>query len=174
MSQAILDHVGSFSIKKKVPVLKAGYTVRVHQRITEGSKERVQVFEGLVIRIGSGASVNKTFTVRKIVDGVGVEKLFPFFAPSIEKIEIVKSGKVRRSKLYYMRNRTGKSARLRERGLGDIALAGSEPTPEPEPEVEEAAEETPAPEAPKEEEAAAPAEEPKAEEVKEEEEKTEE
>lgn len=140
MSQAILDHVDSASIKKQVPVLKSGYTVRVHQRIKEGNKERVQVFEGLVIKVGSGSGVNKTFTVRKMVDGVGVEKLFPFHAPSIESIEIVKSGKVRRSKLYYMRNRTGKSARLRERGLEDIEMTGVEPTPEAEvPEVEEEA-----------------------------------
>lgn len=166
MSQAILDHVGSASIKKQVPVLKAGYTVRVHQRITEGSKERVQIFEGLVIKVGSGSGINKTFTVRKIVDGVGVEKLFPFYAPSIEKIEIIKSGKVRRSKLYYMRDRTGKSARLRDQKVGEVPMMGAAPEPEVE-EVEEKVEDTPTEtaEAPKEE--AAPAEEPKEEKTKE-------
>lgn len=121
---------------KKVPDLKAGYTVRVHQKIREvikeggdeegGAKvaskkkaaevvrERVQVFEGLVIKVGSGDAHHKTFTVRKVIEGIGVEKVFPLHSPTLMKIEIKKKGDVRRAKLYYMRNRSGKSARLTE------------------------------------------------------------
>lgn len=137
MSQELLNHVSKASRQRKVPVLKPGYTVRVHTRIKEGSKERIQVFEGLVIRLNSGTGVEKTFTVRKIVDGVGVERIFPFFSPNIEKVEVMKEGKVRRAKLYYMRDRRGKSARLREVPLSEIAEWG---LGEPEPEVEEAPE----------------------------------
>lgn len=85
--------------------LKSGLTVRVHQKIKEGDKERVQVFEGIVIKISSGAGVNKTITVRKIVDGVGVEKIFPIMSPNIIKIDHVKQMKVRRSKLFYLRDK---------------------------------------------------------------------
>lgn len=116
MSQAILNHVSNSSIKKDVPVLRAGYVVRVHQRIKEGEKERIQIFEGLIIKMGPGArAVDKTFTVRKVVEGVGVEKVFPLHSPMIEKIEITKRGKVRRAKLYYMRTLQGKSTRLQDK-----------------------------------------------------------
>ena len=161
MSQAILNHVSASSMKKRVPVLKSGNVVRVHQKISEGGKDRIQIFEGLVIAVSSGEGVNKTFTVRKIVDGVGVEKIFPFYSPNIAKIDLVKGGKVRRAKLYYMRERTGKSARLREQNLGELEMVGEEPTPEVE-EAPETTEEAPAeaPEAaPAEEAAPAPAEE---------------
>lgn len=107
------------SYLKKVPEIKTGYTVRVHQKIKEGSKERVQVFEGLVIKIGHGAGVEKNFTVRKVVQGYGVEKVFPIHSPLITKIEVKKMAKVRRSKLYYMRDRSGKSARLQEHQVTD-------------------------------------------------------
>ncbi len=153
MSQAILDHVGASSIRTQVPDLRPGFTVRVHQRIKEGDKERTQIFEGLVIAVSHGSGVNKNFTVRKIVDGVGVEKLFPYFSPNIQKIEVVKEGRVRRAKLYFMRERTGKSTRLREQMMGDLDMMGSEPVVEAEPV------ETPAEEAPMEE-ATAPAEAP--------------
>lgn len=152
MSQALLDHVSKESRQKKVPVLKAGYTVRVHTKIKEGEKERIQKFEGLVIRINSGTGVSKTFTVRKVVDGIGVERIFPFFSPNIEKVEVMKAGKVRRAKLYYMRERGGKSARLREMPVGEIAEWGLG-EPEPEAPAEEAAAEETA-EAPAQEEAA--------------------
>ena len=97
---------------KKVPKLQSGYTVRVHQKIKEGNKERVQLFEGLVIRVGSGGGVGKTFTVRKVMHGVGVEKTFPFYSTTVTKIQVVKKSKVRRAKLYYMRKRTGKGTKL--------------------------------------------------------------
>lgn len=113
MSEAILNHVTA-SMLKKVPDIKPGQTLRVSQKITEGEKERTQIFEGLVIKISSGHGVNKTFTVRKLVDGIGVEKIFPLHSPTIQKIQIIKEGKVRSAKLYYMRDLSGKSARLRE------------------------------------------------------------
>jgi len=104
---------------KKVPEVRTGYTVRVSQKITEGSKERIQNFEGLVIKVSHGTGVEKTFTVRKIVEGIGVEKIFPFHSPNVTKIYIVKKAKVRREKLYYMRERFGKSARLSEKHVTD-------------------------------------------------------
>lgn len=100
--------------KKVVPVIRTGYTVRVHQRIKEGEKERIQIFEGLVIKINSGHGADKTFTVRKVVEGIGVEKIFPLYSANIAKIEVKKIAKIRRAKLYYMRERSGKSARLKE------------------------------------------------------------
>ncbi len=136
MTQAILEHVNAELVKKRVPVLRPGYAVKVFQKIKEGDKERTQIFEGLIIKMSAGSGVNRTFTVRKIVDGIGVEKTFPLYAPSLEKIEIVKSGKVRRAKLYFMRDRSGKSTRLKDMLLGDVATTG-EDAKEVEPEVEE-------------------------------------
>lgn len=97
-----------------IPELRSGYTVRVHQKIKEGDKERVQMFEGIVIKLGSGYGVDKTFTVRKVVDGVGVEKIFPLYSPNLAKIEVVKKSKVRRAKLYYLRGKLGKKFKLYE------------------------------------------------------------
>lgn len=111
---------------KRVPEIKTGYTVRVHQKITEGTKERIQVFEGLVIKVGHGADTEKTITIRKIVQGIGVEKIFPINSPNITKIDVKKKAKVRRSKLYYMRDRSGKSARLQERHVTDQERAEEE------------------------------------------------
>lgn len=108
---------------KKVPEIKAGYTIRVSQKIKEGSKERVQSFEGLVIKIAHGEGTEKTITVRKIVEGIGVEKIFPVHSPNITKIDVRKKAKVRRAKLYYMRKRSGKSARLQERHVTDAERA---------------------------------------------------
>jgi len=105
--------------KKKVPALATGMTVRVHQKIKEGEKERVQIFEGIIIKISAGDGINKSITVRKVVEGVGVEKIFPIHAPVVVKIEVKKKSKVRRSKLYYMRNRFGKAARLRGKFVSD-------------------------------------------------------
>jgi large subunit ribosomal protein L19 len=111
----LLQEVQKLAIsKKKVPDVKIGNTVKVHQKIKEGEKERIQIFEGLVIAINSGHGADKTITVRKVVEGIGVEKIFPLYSQNIEKIEVKKQSKVRRSKLYYMRGRMGKSARLKE------------------------------------------------------------
>lgn len=100
---------------KKVPAVRTGHTVRVHQKIKEGEKERVQIFEGLIIKVNSGYGADKSFTVRKVVEGIGVERIFPLYSPNIIKIEIKKQSKVRRAKLFYMRDRSGKSARLKSR-----------------------------------------------------------
>jgi len=100
--------------KKEIPAFKSGDNVTVNYKIIEGNKERIQSFKGDVIkRQGSGATAS--FTVRKISDGVGVERLFPLYSPNIESIEVNKSGRIRRAKLYYMRSRSGKSARIREK-----------------------------------------------------------
>jgi len=99
-----------------MPELKAGDVVKVHLRIIEGEKERIQVFQGTVIRAHRGTA-NATFTVRKVSDGVGVERIFPVHSPSIERVELVSEGKVRRSKLYYMRNLTGKAARIKSKQI---------------------------------------------------------
>ncbi len=114
----VLQEVQKLSIKR-VANVQPGYTVRVHQKIKEGEKERVQIFEGLVIKTNSGYGADKTFTVRKIVQGIGVEKVFPLYSPLIEKIEVKKKSKIRRAKLFYMRNRSGKSARLKASFVSD-------------------------------------------------------
>src|SRR6478672_6310877 len=102
--------------KKEFPKFKAGDNVTVNYKIIEGNKERIQSFRGDVIKLqGEGATA--TFTVRKISDGVGVERLFPFFSPNVESIVLNKAGRVRRSKLYYQRERSGKSARIKEKRL---------------------------------------------------------
>lgn len=111
---------------KRVPEVRTGYTVEVSQKVKEGSKERIQKFQGLVIKVGHGAGVEKTFTVRKIVEGIGVEKVFPFHSPNITKIRVIKKAKVRRQKLYYMRERFGKSARLSEQHVTDEERAAEE------------------------------------------------
>lgn len=109
-----LERLEEGLIKKDAPEMKIGQTVRVHVRIKEGDKERIQVYEGIVIRI-KGASNRKTFTVRKISFGVGVERIFPYSSPFIDKVEAIREGKVRRAKLYYLRSRTGRAARIAEK-----------------------------------------------------------
>ena len=101
-------------LKAEPPVAEVGDTVRVHVHIKEGNRERIQVFEGTVIAKKHGG-IEETFTVRRISYGVGVEKVFPVHAPSIEKIEVVRHGRVRRAKLYYLRDRVGKSAKIKEK-----------------------------------------------------------
>ncbi|HJB56187.1 MAG TPA: 50S ribosomal protein L19 [Candidatus Flavonifractor intestinipullorum] len=101
-------------LKAEPPVAQIGDTVRVHVRVKEGSRERIQVFEGTVIAKKHGG-LEETITVRRISYGVGVEKVFPIHAPAVEKIELVRHGKVRRAKLYYLRDRVGKSAKVKER-----------------------------------------------------------
>ena len=100
-------------LKNAIPEIKVGNTVRVHVRIKEGNKERIQVFEGIVIK-KQGGGLNETFTVRKISYGVGVEKTFLIHAPLVEKVEVVRVGKARRAKLYYLRERTGKASKTKE------------------------------------------------------------
>ncbi len=100
-------------LKENVPQFKSGDTLKVYVKIKEGDKERIQVFQGTVIgRRGGGTG--ETFTVRKVSGGIGVERIFPLHSPNVDKIELIRSGKVRRSKLYYLRNLTGKSARIKE------------------------------------------------------------
>jgi large subunit ribosomal protein L19 len=114
-----------------LPALRPGDSVQVHYKIVEGEKERVQVFAGVLIRIHRGGS-RSTLTVRKISHGVGVERIFPVHSPRLVKVDVVSRGKVRRSRLYYLRGRTGKAARLRERepmGRGGTA-AEAEPSAE--------------------------------------------
>ncbi len=114
MSQQILNLVEQKSLKGEVPSFQIGDTVDVHTRILEGEKERIQIFNGVVIaRAGSGT--RETFTVRRIVAGEGVERKFPLHSPKIAKIEVKRSGVVRRAKLYFLRDRVGKAVRLRER-----------------------------------------------------------
>jgi large subunit ribosomal protein L19 len=114
MSQQILDHVEKSSLQEKPPEFEIGDTVDVHTKILEGEKERIQVFSGVVIaRNGSGS--REMFAVRRIVAGQGVERKFPVHSPRIAKIEVKRSGKVRRAKLYYLRERSGKAVRLKER-----------------------------------------------------------
>lgn len=100
--------------KKSIPEIRTGMTVKVTQKFLEGSKERQQLFQGVVIKTHQKTALNATFTVRKVVDGIGVEKIFPVHSSLIE-VEVVKSGKVRRAQLYYLRDRAGKSARLKDR-----------------------------------------------------------
>ena len=100
--------------EKAAPAVNVGDTVRVHLRVKEGNRERIQVFEGTVIAKKHGG-IHETFTVRRISYGVGVEKVFPVHSPSIDHIEVVRSGKVRRAKLYYLRSRVGRSAKLKEK-----------------------------------------------------------
>ena len=110
----ITDLVDKKSLRDDIPEFQAGDTVKVHVRVVEGNKERVQVFEGVVIaRRGSG--VTESFTVRKLSSGVGVERTFPIHSPIIAKLEFVNHGDVRRAKLYYLRDRVGKAAKVREK-----------------------------------------------------------
>ena len=106
--------------KKRIPTFRPGDTLKVTIRITEGDKSRLQAFEGMCIA-RKNKSVNSNFTVRKLSHGEGVERVFPLFSPIIEKIEVVRKGDVRRAKLYYLRDRTGKSARIADRDRGDEA-----------------------------------------------------
>ena len=109
----IIKAIEHEQLKSTIPDLKIGNTVRVHVKIKEGNKERIQVFEGIIIKV-QGSGVNKTFTVRKISYGVGVEKTFLIHSPLVEKVELVRVGKARRAKLYYLRDRVGKSAKTKE------------------------------------------------------------
>ena len=110
----VIDELEKSQMRMDIPDFRSGDTVRVYFRITEGDKERIQVFEGVVIARKSGGS-KETFTVRKVSYGVGVERILPLHSPQIDKIEVVRLGKVRRAKLYYLRDLRGKAARISER-----------------------------------------------------------
>ena len=109
----IIKSIEHEQLKNKIPELKVGDTVKVHQRIKEGNRERIQVFEGIIIK-KQGGGVNATFTVRRVAYGVGVEKTFLVHSPMVEKVELVRVGKARRAKLYYLRDRVGKAAKTKE------------------------------------------------------------
>lgn len=123
MSDAILQAVEQSQVKSNQPSVSIGDTVDVHLRIIEGAKERIQVFNGVIIAMG-GRDINRTVTVRRIVANEGVERIFPLHSPRIAQIEVKRHGHVRRSKLYYLRQRVGKKRRLRDRrrGLGHLSI----------------------------------------------------
>lgn len=110
----IMQSIAQEYTKKEIPAFNVGDTVKVHIKIKEGSRERIQVFEGFVLKMQNGG-IGRTFTVRRIASGVGVEKTFPIHSPLVEKIEVVRKGDVRRAKLHYMRQRTGKSAKIKSK-----------------------------------------------------------
>ena len=141
----IIKAIEHEQLKNKIPELKVGNTVRVHVRIKEGNKERIQVFEGIIIKV-QGGGVNQSFTVRKISYGVGVEKTFLVHSPLVEKVELVRVGKARRARLFYLRDRIGKAAKTKEQvgaRIEDREITIKEDLVE-EPAVEEAPEELPA------------------------------
>ena len=109
----LIDQITSEQLRNDVPDFRPGDTVRVHAKVVEGERERIQLFDGVVIQ-RRGAGISETYTVRKISNGVGVERTFPVHTPKVEKIEVVRKGKVRRAKLYYLRNLRGKAARIKE------------------------------------------------------------
>lgn len=110
----IIEEITKEQKKTDTPKFKAGDTIRVHAKIVEGKRERIQIFEGVVIKRKGGNSISATYTVRKISSGIGVERTFPLHSPRVAKIEVVKIGKVRRAKLYYFRKLRGKAARIKE------------------------------------------------------------
>ena len=110
----IIEILEREQLKDNIPVFRPGDTVKVHVKVVEGNRERIQVFEGIVIK-RQGSGVRETFTVRRISYGVGTERTFPIHSPRIDKVEVVRRGIVRRAKLYYLRNLTGKAARIREK-----------------------------------------------------------
>ena len=137
----IIKSIEHEQLKTKIPELKVGNTVKVHARIKEGNKERIQIFEGIIIKV-QGSGVNKTFTVRKISYGVGVEKTFLVHSPLVEKVELVRVGKARRAKLFYLRDRIGKAAKTKEIAGAriedkEIVIKGAEVPVEGEAETEE-------------------------------------
>lgn len=109
----IIKKIEAEQLKSEVPQFRVGDTVRVHGKIKEGSRERIQIFEGVVMK-RQGGGARETFTVRKMSNGVGVEKTWPLHSPTVEKIEVTRRGKVRRAKLFYLRDRIGKKAKVKE------------------------------------------------------------
>jgi len=130
MLRKAIAEVGAKYLRKDIPPMRAGDTVRVHTKIREGDKERIQVFEGVVIAYRKGQPGSSMFTVRKVSYGVGVERMFPVHSPRIDHIEVVSHGEVRRSRLYYLRQLQGKAARLHQEEGGAEAAAAPPPAPQ--------------------------------------------
>ncbi|RMH24518.1 MAG: 50S ribosomal protein L19 [Planctomycetota bacterium] len=124
--QAIIESVVQDQLKTDIPRMDIGDTVNVHCRIVEGDKERVQIFQGVLIA-RSGGGINETVTVRRLVDGAGVERCFPLHSPRVAKYEVVRRGDARRGKLYFLRDRVGKATRLRDRRRGLKHVAANKP-----------------------------------------------
>jgi len=143
MSQALLRSIEESHRKANVPEVGVGDTVDVHVKIIEGAKERIQVFQGVVIRM-QGSGLNRSFTVRRIVANEGVERTFLLHSPRLAQIDVKRQGHTRRAKLYYLRDRVGKKRRLRDRrrGLAAAAVAKPEPTTEPQTPANESVAET--------------------------------
>lgn len=117
LRRAIMDLIKAFTseqLKKEIPTIRIGDTIRVHNKIKEGARERIQLFEGTVIA-KHGGGISETFTVRRVAYGCGVEKTFPIHSPNVEKVEVIRQGKVRRAKLYYLRDRVGKASKVKEK-----------------------------------------------------------
>ncbi|MDP4007270.1 MAG: 50S ribosomal protein L19 [bacterium] len=131
-----LETVANMTLKQGVPDVRAGDVVRVHQKIKEGEKERIQVFEGVVLARKHGKGINATITVRRVTQNVGVERIFPLHSPLLEKIEIVRRSKVRRAKLYYLREAKGRKARLKAKEF-NLEVPVEEPQPQEQPAEEE-------------------------------------
>lgn len=110
----LIEKITASQLRDDIPEFRAGDTVRVHAKIVEGTRERIQIFQGVVIK-RHGAGISATYTVRKISNGVGVERTFPVHSPRVAKIEVVRYGRVRRAKLYYLRDRVGKAAKIKEK-----------------------------------------------------------
>ena len=147
----IIKSIEHEQMKNKIPLLNVGDTVKVHVRVKEGNRERIQVFEGIIIKV-QGGGVNQTFTVRKTSYGVGVEKTFLVHSPAVEKVEVIRVGKARRAKLFYLRDRLGKSAKTKEKIGARIEtkeITIKEELVEEAPVAEEVASETAETEAPK-------------------------
>ncbi|MGL5055459.1 MAG: 50S ribosomal protein L19 [Fusobacteriaceae bacterium] len=113
MKEKLIQLVEQSQLRNDIPFFKAGDSINVYYKVKEGNKERVQLFEGVVLRV-NGGGIGKTFTVRKVTNGVGIERIIPMNSPLIDKIDVIKVGKVRRSKLYYLRGLSGKKARIKE------------------------------------------------------------
>ena len=120
-----LDLIAQGSMKEETPKFQIGDTVKVAVKIREGSRERIQMFEGTVIAI-KGSGISKTFTVRRLSYGVGIERVFPLHSPNVESVQVIRSGKVRRAKLYYLRDRVGKTAKVKENLQRDNAAKAAD------------------------------------------------
>jgi large subunit ribosomal protein L19 len=132
----VIDQIEKEQFKEKVPELRPGDTIRVHAKVVEGTRERIQVFEGLVIRV-TGGGLKKNFTVRRVTHGVGVERTFMIHSPRIDKIEVLRHGDVRQARLYYLRDKVGKEGRIRERRAKVPTTAAAAIAPAAEAEDEE-------------------------------------